>query len=198
MPMITAGDLSMEVSLHGPKQGKPLLLIHGWPDDASTWDQVAPALAAEGFRVIVPTLRGFGATRFANDDISRTGNSAMLAIDMITLLDALGIDRFMVAGHDWGSNTAEALAVGWPERVERMAMLSTRPGSAVCRRRHSSRPSGNGITGSWRPRAGRRRYVPIGAGSPICIGSTGRHRDGSTRRRSTVSLGRSTIPTGPT
>ncbi|WP_267389808.1 alpha/beta hydrolase [Sphingomonas sp. GC_Shp_3] len=127
MPMITAGDLNMEVSLHGAEQGQPLLLIHGWPDDASTWDQVAPALAAEGFRVIVPTLRGFGATRFVNDDVLRTGNSAMLAIDMIALLDALGIDRFMVAGHDWGSNTAEALAVGWPDRVERMAMLSTPP-----------------------------------------------------------------------
>ncbi len=127
MPMITAGDINMEVSLHGVEEGQPLLLIHGWPDDASTWDQVAPALAAEGFRVIVPTLRGFGATRFLNDDTSRTGNSAILAIDMIALLDALGIDRFMVAGHDWGSNTAEALAVGWPERVERLAMLSTPP-----------------------------------------------------------------------
>ncbi len=127
MPMITAGDLNMEVSLYGAEEGQPLLLIHGWPDDASTWDQVAPALAAEGFRVIVPTLRGFGATRFLNNNTSRNGNSAMLAIDMIALLDALGIDRFMVAAHDWGSNTAEALAVGWPERVERMAMLSTPP-----------------------------------------------------------------------
>jgi pimeloyl-ACP methyl ester carboxylesterase len=65
MPIITAGDLDMEVSLHGAEGGQPLLLIHGWPDDASTWDQVASALAAEGFRVIVPTLRGFGATRFS-------------------------------------------------------------------------------------------------------------------------------------
>ncbi|RSU45332.1 L-dopachrome tautomerase-related protein [Sphingomonas sp. S-NIH.Pt15_0812] len=127
MPMITTGDLNMEVSLYGAKEGQPLLLIHGWPDDASTWDQVAPALAAEGFCVVVPTLRGFGATRFLNDDALRTGNSAMLATDMIALLDTLGIDRFMVAGHDWGSNTAEALAVGWPDRVERMAMLSTPP-----------------------------------------------------------------------
>ncbi|MEH3039229.1 MAG: L-dopachrome tautomerase-related protein [Sphingomonas paucimobilis] len=127
MPMITTGDLNMEVSLYGAEEGQPLLVIHGWPDDASTWDQVAPALATEGFRVIVPTLRGFGATHFLNDDALRTGNSAMLAIDMIALLDTLGIDRFMVAGHDWGSNTAEALAVGWPDRVERMAMLSTPP-----------------------------------------------------------------------
>ena len=127
MAMITAGDLTMAVSLNGPKDGQPLLLIHGWPDDASTWDEVAPALAAEGFRVIVPTLRGFGSTRFLTEDARRTGNSAMLAIDMIALLDTLGVDRFMVAGHDWGSNIAEALAVGWPARVERMAMLSTPP-----------------------------------------------------------------------
>ena len=127
MPMIIAGDLNMEVSLHGPEDGQPLLLIHGWPDDASTWDEVAPALAARGFRVIVPTLRGFGATHFPSDDAPRTGNSAMLAIDMIELLDVLGINRVMVAGHDWGSNTAEALAVGWPSRVERLAMLSTPP-----------------------------------------------------------------------
>jgi len=127
MPIVTAGDLNMAVSLHGPAEGQPLLLIHGWPDDASTWDQVASALATVGFRVIVPTLRGFGATRFLNDDSQRTGNSAMLAMDMIALLDGLGIDRVMIAGHDWGSNIAEALAVGWPDRVVRMAMLSTPP-----------------------------------------------------------------------
>ena len=97
MPMITAGDLNMEVSLSGANEGQPLLLIHGWPDDASTWDQVAPMLAVEGFRVIVPTLRGFGATRFLDDDALRTGNSAMLATDIIALMDALGIDHF--SGH---------------------------------------------------------------------------------------------------
>ena len=127
MPLIPTNDLLIHVSLQGPDDGHPIMLIHGWPDDASTWDDVAPALVARGFRVIVPTLRGFGATRFSNDTASRTGNSAMLAIDLIAMLDVLGIDRFMVAGHDWGSNAAEALAVGWPDRVERMAMLSTPP-----------------------------------------------------------------------
>ncbi len=198
MPIITAGDLNMEVSLYGAAGGKPLLLIHGWPDDASTWDQVAPALAAEGFRVIVPTLRGFGATRFLNDDVLRTGNSAMLAIDMIALLDALGINRFLVAGHDWGSNTAEALAVGWPDRVERMAMLSTPP-----RLGGMPTPPFEQTQRQWYHwfMATARAAEAVGAdrrGFLICIGSTGRHRDGSTRSRSTVSRGRSIIPTGST
>ena len=126
MPTIDTDTAAVAVDFHGPADGHLLLLIHGWPDDAPTWSEVAPALGEHGFRVIVPTLRGFGATRL-KDGAPRTGNSAVLALDMIALLDALGIDRFMVAGHDWGSNTAEALAVGWPDRVERLAMLSTPP-----------------------------------------------------------------------
>ncbi len=110
----------------GPRDGKPVLLIHGWPDDASTWDEVAAHLNDAGLRTIVPTLRGFTGTRL-HEDAARTGNSAIIAMDMIALMDGLGIDRFMVAGHDWGSNTAEAIAVGWPDRVGRMAMLSTPP-----------------------------------------------------------------------
>ena len=127
MPIARTHDLDIAYQASGPEDGKPVLLIHGWPDDASTWDGVASALSDAGFRTIVPTLRGFGETRFIGDDTRRTGNSAILAMDMIELMDALGIERFMVAGHDWGSNTAEALAVGWPDRIERMVMLSTPP-----------------------------------------------------------------------
>lgn len=111
----------------GPRDGKVVVLLHGWPDDASTWEYVTGRLNAAGLRTIVPTLRGFGATRFLDDAMPRTGNSAIHAMDVVALLDGLQIDRFMVAGHDWGSNIAEALAVGWPERVERLAMLSTPP-----------------------------------------------------------------------
>ena len=110
----------------GLRDGPVVLLIHGWPDDVSTWDLVAPVLNQAGLRTITPTLRGFGDTRL-RVGASRTGNSAILAIDMIALMDGLGIERFMVAGHDWGSSTAEAMAVGWPHRVERMAMLATPP-----------------------------------------------------------------------
>jgi len=127
MDRIRAGDLDIACDVEGPENGRPVLLIHGWPDDASTWERVAGSLRETGFRTIVPTLRGFGETRFVDPATLRTGNSAVLAIDLIGLMDALGIERFMVAGHDWGSNTAEALAVGWPDRVEKMAMLSTPP-----------------------------------------------------------------------
>ncbi len=126
MPDLSTKHLRISYDDHGDPAGSAVLLLHGWPDDASTWDAVVPRLTAAGLRVIVPTLRGFGDTRFVGDG-PRTGNSAILAIDAIALMDALGIDRFMVAGHDWGSNAAEALAVGWPDRVERMAMLSTPP-----------------------------------------------------------------------
>lgn len=124
---IATGDLDLVFSTSGAEDGAPVLLLHGWPDDASTWDEVAPVIADAGHRVIVPTLRGFGETRFRDEDTPRTGNSAIHAMDMIALLDALAIERLAVVGHDWGSNIAEALAVGWPERIERIAMLATPP-----------------------------------------------------------------------
>ena len=126
MPTIRTDDLIIAYTDTGPRDGQPVLLLHGWPDDATTWNAVLPQLHEAGLRTIVPTLRGFGETRLA-DGVPRTGDSAMLAVDAIALLDALGVDRFMVAGHDWGSNAAEALAVGWSDRVERMAQLSSPP-----------------------------------------------------------------------
>ncbi|GGB31458.1 alpha/beta hydrolase [Sphingomonas metalli] len=121
------GELDIAYTLAGPDSGETVLLLHGWPDDASTWDAVAAALNAGGWRTLTPALRGFGETRFTDGGAPRTANSAMLAMDAIGLVDALGIDRFAVVGHDWGANIAEALAVGWPERVTRLAMLSSPP-----------------------------------------------------------------------
>jgi len=126
MPTLTTDLLEMHYRDSGPKDGPVALLIHGWPDNASTWDAVASKLNQTGLRTIVPTLRGFGESRL-HEGKARTGNSAILAMDMIALMDGLGIDHFMVAGHDWGSNAAEALAVGWPDRVDRMAMLCSPP-----------------------------------------------------------------------
>lgn len=127
MATVTTPDLHIAYDQHGPDNAPVVLLLHGWPDHSSTWDGVAPALAAAGRRVIVPTLRGFGETRFTSPDAPRTGDSSILAMDAIAMMDALGIARFAVTGHDWGSNIAEALAVGWPDRVERMALISTPP-----------------------------------------------------------------------
>ena len=124
---MTTGDLAIAYEEDGPADAVPVLLLHGWPDDSSTWDGVRPGLVEAGLRAIVPMLRGFGGTRFLADAAPRTGNSGIHAMDAIALMDGLGIDRFMVVGHDWGSNIAEALAVGWPDRVERIAMLSTPP-----------------------------------------------------------------------
>lgn len=126
MATFTTKDLAIAYEDDGPRAGPVVLLLHGWPDDATTWDGVRPALRDAGLRLIVPTLRGFGATRFVSD-APRTGNSGVHALDMIALLDGLGVAEFAVVGHDWGSNIAEALAVGWPDRVERIAMLSTPP-----------------------------------------------------------------------
>jgi pimeloyl-ACP methyl ester carboxylesterase len=126
MPTLLTDTVEIAYRDAGPQDGPVVLLIHGWPDDASSWDNVALQLNHAGLRTIIPSLRGFGATRLRNGS-RRTGNSAILAMDMIALLDGLSVDRFMVAGHDWGSNTAEALAVGWPDRVQRMAMLCTPP-----------------------------------------------------------------------
>jgi pimeloyl-ACP methyl ester carboxylesterase len=125
--MTTIHTNLLEISYRdeGPKDALAILLLHGWPDDASTWDGIIPKLTDAGFRTIAPTARGFGEMRFLSPDTPRTGNTAMLALDTIALLDALGIANFSVAGHDWGANMAEMLAVGWPERVERIAMLST-------------------------------------------------------------------------
>ena len=127
MPMIATDQLAIATLDDGPRDGPAVLLLHGWPDDATTWAGVTPRLNQAGLRTIVPTLRGFGATRFHSRDTARTGNSAILAMDAIALMDALSIERFSVAGHDWGSNMAEALAIGWPQRILRIVMLSTPP-----------------------------------------------------------------------
>ena len=127
MPNTVVGDLDVAYTLAGLPDAPAVLLLHGWPDDASTWDLVADELIAIGFRTVVPSLRGFGETRFRSGAAPRTGDTGILAMGAIGLMDALGIGRFTVIGHDWGSSVAEALAVGWPDRIERIALVSTSP-----------------------------------------------------------------------
>ncbi len=123
-----AGPLTVAYDEYGAADALVVFLLHGWPDDPSTWSAVGPALArAAGVRVVAPAWRGVGATRFRDDAAPRTGNSAVLATDVVALADALGIEHFAVAGHDWGSNVAGSLAVGWPARVERIALLASPP-----------------------------------------------------------------------
>ncbi len=101
-----------------------VLLLHGWPYDIYSYVDVAPLLAAKGYRVIVPYLRGYGTTRFLSAETPRNGQQAALAADMIALLDALGIEKAVVAGYDWGARTADIIAALWPERCKALVSVS--------------------------------------------------------------------------
>jgi pimeloyl-ACP methyl ester carboxylesterase len=108
----------------GPQDGPAVLLLHGWPDDIRAWRNISPALNAAGYRTVAPYLRGFGETRFLSRDSVRDGRAVALAQDALDLMDALGIGRFAVVGHDWGARTAYTLAAVAPERVRSVAALS--------------------------------------------------------------------------
>jgi pimeloyl-ACP methyl ester carboxylesterase len=127
MPTIQTSLLEITYRDDGPRDAQVVLLLHGWPDDSSTWDAIIPILNHAGLRTIAPRARGFGETGFRSPDTPRTGNAATLVLDVIEMLDALGIESFSVAGHDWGASMAEMLAIGCPNRVDRIAMLSTPP-----------------------------------------------------------------------
>jgi pimeloyl-ACP methyl ester carboxylesterase len=101
-----------------------VILLHGWPYDIHSYDAVAPLLATAGYRVIVPYLRGYGATRFLSADALRNGQPAALAVDTIALMDALGIRRAILAGFDWGARTADIVAALWPERCKALVSVS--------------------------------------------------------------------------
>ena len=115
--MVTAGALDVAVELHGPQDGQVAILLHGFPDDARAWDGVAPALAAQGFRVVVPYLRGYGPTRYRDPAAPRSGQQAALGADLLALMDAMGIGWALLAGYDWGGRAACIVAALWPERV---------------------------------------------------------------------------------
>jgi pimeloyl-ACP methyl ester carboxylesterase len=114
---IDAGVLSVGYFEAGPADGPAVILLHGFPYDIHSYGEVAPLLAAAGWRVIVPHLRGHGTTRFLKADTPRTGQQSAVAQDIIALMDALGIRRALLAGYDWGARTACVAAVLWPARV---------------------------------------------------------------------------------
>jgi pimeloyl-ACP methyl ester carboxylesterase len=101
----------------GPPDGPPVILLHGWPSDVHDYDDVAPPLAAAGFRVLVPWLRGFGPTRFLDPATPRSGQQAALGADARDFMDALSIRSAILAGYDWGGRAACVVAALWPERV---------------------------------------------------------------------------------
>jgi pimeloyl-ACP methyl ester carboxylesterase len=114
---VEAGVLSVGYEEHGAGGGRPVVLLHGFPYDVHAYDEVAPALAAAGCRVLVPYLRGYGPTRFLSAQTPRSGQQAALGHDLLVFMDALGIQGAVVAGYDWGGRAACIVAALWPERV---------------------------------------------------------------------------------
>ena len=121
---IDAGELSGGYTEAGPADGRPVILLHGWPYDIHSYADVSALLADNGFRVIVPYARGFGSTRFLSADTVRNGQQAALAHDVIALMDALDIPEAILAGYDWGSRTANVVAALWPQRVSGLVAVS--------------------------------------------------------------------------
>ncbi|MGA8261142.1 MAG: alpha/beta hydrolase [Arenicellales bacterium] len=114
---IEAGALEVAYLEQGPATGTPVLLLHGFPYDVHAYDEVVPILAAQGCRVVVPWLRGYGETRFLSADTPRSGQQAVLAHDLLALMDSLAIPSAVLAGYDWGGRAACIVAALWPERA---------------------------------------------------------------------------------
>ena len=117
MHHIQAGVLDVAYLDQGPRTGTPVVLLHGFPYDVSAFDAVTPVLVSANCRVITPYLRGFGPTRFLSPQTPRSGEQAVLAHDLLALLDALAIDSAVLAGYDWGGRAACIVAALWPQRV---------------------------------------------------------------------------------
>ena len=124
LKQIDAGVLNVGYVEAGPPGGRPVILLHGWPYDINTYVDVAPLLAAKGYRVIVPYLRGYGTTRFLSSETVRNGQPSAIAVDAIALMDALKIDTAVLGGCDWGARTAGIMAALWPERCKGLVSVS--------------------------------------------------------------------------
>jgi pimeloyl-ACP methyl ester carboxylesterase len=121
---VNAGLLNVGYAEAGPAAGPAVILLHGWPYDIHSFADVAPLLAAAGYRVIVPFIRGYGTTRFLSDDTVRNGQQAAVAADVIALMDALGIEKAVLAGFDWGARSADVVAALWPDRCTALVSVS--------------------------------------------------------------------------
>jgi pimeloyl-ACP methyl ester carboxylesterase len=124
LKQIDAGVLNVGYAEAGPADGPVVILLHGWPYDIHAFVDVAPLLASAGYRVIVPHVRGYGTTRFLSPDAFRNGQPSALAVDVIDLMDALKIQKAILAGFDWGARTADIVAALWPERCKALVSVS--------------------------------------------------------------------------
>jgi pimeloyl-ACP methyl ester carboxylesterase len=124
LKQIDAGDLNVAYAESGPAEGPPVILLHGWPYDIHSFVDVTPLLASAGYRVLVPYLRGYGATRFLARETFRNGQPAALATDVIDFMNALKVDKAVLAGFDWGARSGDIVAALWPERVNALVAVS--------------------------------------------------------------------------
>lgn len=121
---IKAGVLDIGYAEAGAPNAKPVILLHGWPYDIYSYKEAAALLAAKGYHVFVPYLRGYGSTRFLDAATPRNGQQAALATDVIAFMDALKIDKAIIGGFDWGARTADIVAALWPERTKALVSVS--------------------------------------------------------------------------
>jgi len=124
LKQIDASVLNVGYAEAGPANGPPVILLHGWPYDIYSFVDVAPLLASAGYHVFVPYLRGYGTTRFLSSDTVRNGQPSALAVDAVAFLDALKMEKAVLAGFDWGARTADIVAALWPERCEALVSVS--------------------------------------------------------------------------
>jgi pimeloyl-ACP methyl ester carboxylesterase len=124
LQQINAGVLNVGYAETGKSDGPAVILLHGWPYDIHSYVDVAPRLSKAGYRVIVPYLRGYGTTRFLSSDTFRNGQQSVVAVDIIALMDALKIEKAILAGFDWGARTADIIAALWPERCKALVSVS--------------------------------------------------------------------------
>jgi pimeloyl-ACP methyl ester carboxylesterase len=121
---INAGVLNVGYVDEGPAGAPVVILLHGWPYDIHSYIDVVPMLTKAGYRVVVPYLRGYGSTHFRDSSTVRNGEPAALASDVVALMDALKIDKAILAGYDWGARSADIVAALWPERVKGLVAVS--------------------------------------------------------------------------
>jgi pimeloyl-ACP methyl ester carboxylesterase len=124
LKQVNAGVLNVGYVEAGPVDGPAVVLLHGWPYDIHSFVEVAPLLAAKGYHVVIPYVRGSGTTRFLSSETPRNGQQSVLAVDAIAFMDALGIEKAIVAGFDWGARTADIIAALWPERCTGLVSVS--------------------------------------------------------------------------
>lgn len=124
LKQVNAGVLNIGYAEAGPAKGQPVVLLHGWPYDIRSYGQVASLLAAKGYHVYVPYLRGYGTTRFLSAATPRNGQQVVFATDIIAFMDALKIDKAIIGGFDWGARTADIIAALWPERCKALVSVS--------------------------------------------------------------------------